>query len=260
MPHSLLWGVSLSIKSMTEITGNFNWNKPEVHTSFVQGADAQAIYNSLQGNVKSAVSYDAKSQTLIGSNVFVAARIDSILRPLGIRVANPRDLGRPEVMGMVRGKHYTDAPTLVLRSTDDSYARNLPLIKQLTEQIEQANGRVQLPVMVTGFDVKVIKDDKGYGIALVPRDDFKAVNDKRLDGSNNGKRFSGVDEFGLPNFDSDGNRTWYARSQGLSGFYLDGDLIADSDNGNLADSDGDGRVVVVSDSVSQKNLEGKLAK
>jgi len=239
---------------MAKIQGNFNWNKPEVYTSFVQGTDALAIYNALEGSMKNGISYDADSKTLVGSNVFAAAKIDSLLMPLGIRVANLKDLSRPEVIQMVKGKYYTDAPTLVLRSRDDSYDKNLPLIEQLKGLVEQANGRLKLPVMITGFDVKVVENDKGYGIALVPRDDFKAVEDERLKGTNGGRAFSEVDESGLPIFNDDGKRTWFARSQGLSRLFLNRVLNAYSINGLLALSNGDGRVVLV----TQKNLEGKI--
>ena len=243
---------------MAKIQGNFPWNRPEVYTSLVQGKEAKAVYDSLKGNMANGMSYDAKTQTLIGSNVFATARIDSILRPLGIRVANLRDLSRPEVMGMVKDKFYTDAPALVLRSMDDSYGRNLPIIKQLAESVEKANGIVQLPVLVTGFDVKEIEDDNGYGIAIVPRDDFRAVHDMRLHGENHGKRFTEVDELGLPKFDKNGQRGWYARNQGVSGLFLYRYLVAISDNGYLASSGGSGRVVLVSGEATQKTLERKL--
>ena len=243
---------------MAKITGNFPWNKPEVYTSFVQGAEAEAIYNSLKGNMANGMSYDAKTQTLIGSNVFASARIDSILRPLGIRVANLRDLSRPEVMGMVKDKFYTDTPALVLRSMDDSYGRNIPIIKQLAEAVENKNGSVKLPVLITGFDVKEIKDDNGYGIALIPRGDFQAVHDMRLHGENSGKKFTDVDELGLPKFDRDGKRIWYARNQGVSRLFLFRYLGAGSINESLANSNSYGRVVLVSGEATQKNLEGKL--
>jgi hypothetical protein len=242
---------------MAKIQGRFNWNKPEVYTSFVQGADALEIYNSLKENMANGISYDKQTQTLIGSNVFAAAKIDSKLRPLGIRVANLRDLGRPEVMAMVKDKYYTDTPTLVLRSTTDSYEKNLPIIKQLVQATEEVNGQLQLPIMVTGFDVK-IKQDNGYGITIVPREDFKAVSDSRLKGEHNGKRFSEVDELGLPKFDSNGSRTWYARSNGLSRLYLSRSLNLYSGNVSLADSFDGGRVVVVSAEGTSQNLEGKL--
>lgn len=244
---------------MAKITRDFSWNKPEVYTSFVQGADALAIYHALKGSMANGISYDKATQTLIGSNVFAVARIDSILRSLGMRIANPRDLSRPEVMAMVKDRHYADAPALVLRSEDDSYKANFPIIRQLVKAVEKANGRLQLPVMITGFDVKT-KRDNGYGIAIVPRDDFSAVSDERLRGEHNEKRFTDVDELGLPKFVLNGKRIWYARNQGLSRLYLYGDLSAYSSDGGLAGSCGNGRVVVVSGVATQKNLEGKLGK
>ncbi len=243
---------------MTKIQGRFNWDKPEVCTSFVQGADALAIYHSLKGNMANGMSYDKETQTLTGSNVFAVARIDSILKPLGMRVANLRDLSRPEVMARVKDKHYTDTPALILRSTDDSYERNLPMIAQLVKVIEQANEKLQLPVMVTGFDVKQIRTRKGYGLAIVPRDDFQAVSDERLSGSYDGKKFSDVDEKGIPKFDSNGKRTWYARSNGLSRLCLYRDLGLNSGDSDLANADGDGRVVLVSAEGTAQNLEKKL--
>jgi len=243
---------------MTKIQGNFPWNRPEVYTSFVQGNEAEAVYNLLKGSMANGMSYDAQTQTLIGSNVFAAARIESELRPFGIRVDNLRDLSRPEVMNMVKGRYYTGAPALILRSMDDSYERNLPIIKQLAEAVEKVNGIIQLPVLVSGFDVKEIEDKDGYGIAIVPRDDFRALHDIRLHGESNGKRFTEVDELGLPKFDRNGQRTWYAKQNGVSGLCLDRDLNAYSDSGNLAYSNDFGRVVLVSGEATQKTLERKL--
>jgi len=231
---------------METILQNFQWQKPEVIPAFVEGADAEAVYKSLSGMNLGWNDYQGDTQTLRGSNPFIAARIDTLLRPYGIRVANLRDLSRPEIMGMVKDRHYTDTPAFVLRTTDDSNSRNLTLIKRITEEVERANGKLELPVMVTGFDVVPLEgDSKGYGLGIVARNDFKAVHDERLAGSYHGKRFSQVDELGLPRFDSNGSRTWYARQKGVSRLYLLRDLDLSSDNEDLADSIGDGRVVVV---------------
>ena len=61
----------------TEITGEFNWG---ISPSFVSGEDARAIYEQVKDFGK--VWYDEKSQTMMGSNFPIAARIDSIVRPL----------------------------------------------------------------------------------------------------------------------------------------------------------------------------------
>jgi hypothetical protein len=232
---------------------NFQWQKPEVVPAFVQGKDAEAVYKSISRMNLGWCDYQAETQTLRGSSPFIAARIDSLLRPYGIRVANLRDLSRPEVMGMVKGRYYIDTPAFVLRTIEDSNSKNLSLIKRIAEEVEKVNGKLELPVIVTGFDVISLEEDKtGYGLDLVARDDFNAVHDNRLKGEYNLKRFSEVDELGLPKFDDNGSRTWYARQKGVSRLSLNRNLDLISDSGYLAGSDDTGRVALISGEATQK--------
>ena len=250
---------------------NFQWQKPEVVPAFVQGVDAEAVYKSLSGMNLGWNDYQTKTQTLRGSNPFIAARIDTLVRPYGIRVANLRDLSRPEVMSIVKDRyyadipafvaHYADIPAFVLRTMEDSNSRNLTLIKRLAEEVERVNGKLELPLMVTGFDVVPLENDNnGYGITIAPRDDFKAIHDDKLKGEYNGRTFSEVDELGLPKFDSrcfdfdrSGSRTWYARQKGVSGLCLYGRLDLGSGSKDLAGSHSDGRIVLISGEGSAKN-------
>jgi len=156
-------------------------------------------------------------------------------------------------MVMVEDNFYTDAPALVLRSTNDFHDRNLLVIDQLVKLVEEKNGKVKFPLLITGFDVKA-KSDDGYGIKIVPRDDFQAVFDERLSGKYDCKRFSGVDELGLPKFEYNGKRKWHAKGMGVSGFYLGSYLGLYSMDEDLALSSGEGRIVLVRDG----NLEGML--
>ena len=227
-----------------KITGDFNMRMPEIIPFFVEGKDAKAVYDALKGLTSGTMGYDEKTQTFYGSTPFVAAKIDTLVRPFGLRLADVRDLSRPEVMAMIKNRHYTDAPAFVLRSMNDSNSRNLPLIKRIAEEVERVNGKVQFPVLITGFDVKPLQDE-GYGIDIVPRDNFTAVYDERLNGENNGKKFSDVDELGLPKFDKGGERTFLARNQGLSRLFVDGNLDLYSYIESLASSSGDGRVVLI---------------
>lgn len=233
---------------------NFQWQKPEVVPAFVQGVDAEAVYKAISGMNLGWNDYQPETQTMRGSNPFIVARVDSLLRPYGIRVANLRDLSRLEIMSMVKDMHYTDAPALVLRTLDDPNSRNLPLIEKITEEVERVNGKLELPVMITGFDVAPLEgDSNGYGLNIVPRDDFKAVHDDRLEGKYNMKKFSQVDELGLPKFVANGSRTWYAREQGVSWLCLGRLLYLSSSLELLADSNDSGRVVLISgEATSQK--------
>ena len=233
------------------ITGDFDFIAPRVVPSFIRGNDAKALYNEVCKTIKSRIWFDEETNTMVGSSTFLVARVDSILRPLGIRVATLRDLSRLEIMEMVKNKHYTDTPAVVLRSMEDSYEQNNAIIKTLAPLIEQKNGRLELPVLITGFDVKPSRTKAGYGLKLVPREDFAVLHDERLSGKYRGERFSEVDEQGLPNFDDRGSRIWYARD-GLSRLFLDKYLGLGSryGDGGLAYSNEYGRVVVVRDSTS----------
>jgi len=238
-----------------KITGQFDWRVPQIVPSFVQGKDALAIYNSIKdlGLGLGWMDYDENSKLVKGDNVFISAKIDTQLQPLGIRVANLRDCGRTEVMGMVKGQYYTIPPALVLRTIKDSYEKNLPLIKKLTELVEEKNRRLELPALITGFDVQPLGNE-GYRVDIIARDDFASVSDERLKEKYHGKTFSEVDEIGLPKFDKNGIRTWYARNEGLSRLYLCRDLDLYSNSGDLADSNADGRVVVVSGEATPQKI------
>jgi hypothetical protein len=118
------------------------------------------------------------------------------------------------------------------------------LLKTIYELAEQKEGSIKHPFMIEGFSFAPNSEDKnGYGLNLVANSDFKVVQDERFDGKYNGKSFSEVDEIGIPKFDKNGSRTWYAKDRGLSGLFLDRSLNLYSDGGGLTGSNGDGRVV-----------------
>jgi len=228
----------------TAISGDFNWQVPTVIPSFVYGKDAELIYNEIRKTIVKGVWYDNDSKIMKGSNTFLAARADSIMRPLGIRAATLADLSRPEIIEMIRGEHYSDIPAIVFRTMKDRYEPNNLLIKKLAPQIEEKIGRLELPVLVTGFDVAPSEDKEGHGLNIIPREDFAVLHDERLAGKYNGETFLETDEMGLPKFGK-GNRTWYARKEGLSRLYLIRDLNLYSDYEALAYSNELGRVVLV---------------
>ena len=236
------------------ITTKFNWQRQEVIPSFIEGEDAKAIYDLTEGIRTGHMQYDPNTKLISGSTPFLAARVDTLVRPLGLRVANLRDLSRPEVMKLIQDKYYTDAPALVVRSeTDPNYPKNNRLIRRILDQASRFNPK--FPFMVTGFDAVPLESGEGYGIDVVARDDFQVTEDERLLGKYDLSKFSDVDEQGFPLFDRKGSRTWYARDKGLSGLCLYGVLVAGSGGGDLAYSNGGGRVVLISGAATQKNLD-----
>ena len=240
---------------MVNITCNFNWQSQEVIPFFLEGESAQELYSQTEGIRTGHMQYDPNTKLVSGSTLFLAARVDTLVRPLGLRVVNLRDLSRPEVMKLIQDKYYTDAPALVVRSeTDPKNQKNNYLIRRILDQASRFNPR--FPFLVTGFDAVQLEDKEGYGIDVVARDDFQVTEDERLLGKYSFNRFAAVDEQGFPLFDKNGTRTWYARDKGLSGLCLYGGLDVNSYGDGLAGSDGCGRVVLISGAAtSQKNLE-----
>jgi len=229
---------------MADLTGKFDWQVQEIIPAFVQGKDAKTLYELTEGIRTGIMGYDAQNKLFWGSTPFVAAKIDTLVRPLGMRVATLRDLSRPEVMKMIKDRYHIDTPTFVVRSAEDSNARNLPLLRKLIQEAEKKN--VALPFMVTGFDVTQDDSHEGYKLTFVPRDDFAVTHDERFDVKYNGQKFSDVDELGLPKFDRNGSRIWLARNQGVSGLCLGRNLGLCSYNGDLTGSTFVGRMVLVS--------------
>ena len=130
----------MSNQNNLTLEGKFNWIKPEVYTSYLEGDEAKLIYDSLEESIKKRINYNLESKMVIGSTPFLSARVDSLIKPLGLRVANLRDLSRTEVINMIKGKYYTDTPVLVVRSHEDSNSKNLFLIKRIIEEVEK-NGK-----------------------------------------------------------------------------------------------------------------------
>jgi len=239
-----------------QIRGNFNWDFPKIVPAFVEGEDAKALYEAVAETLEGNFSYEDNTRTLWGSSLPLAARIDSIVRPLGIRVATLADLSKEEVMSKVRGSFYSDTSTIVMRSISDSYEPNTEIIPGLVVHVEQKQGVLRLPVLVTGFDV--VRADNRYGWEIEPREDFNVLEDERLSGKYDGMTFTGIDELGLPEFDKRGSRTWYARDQGLSRLFLSGSLVLNSGGGDLASSDEYGRVVLVSGEAANAKFLGDM--
>ena len=224
---------------------NIAWQSQEKVPGLISGKDALMIYNSLEEQARVGLRYDGASETVVGSTPIVVANLDIFAQKYGARTANLRDLSRAEVMRIAQGKHYIDSRNLVARSREDAnWPKNNPILKTIYELAEQKLGSIKQPFMIEGFSfVPNPKDKTGYGLSLVPTSDFIVTEDERFDGKYHGKKFSEVDEIGMPNFDRNGNRTWYAKSEGLSRLFLNFNLNLNSINDLLTDSGVDGRVV-----------------
>ena len=223
---------------------NLGWRTKGIVPALLQGKDAQMLYNTLPEQARVGLKYDVDSKSVIGSTPFASAILDVEARKYSARTPNLRDLSRPEVMEIVKDKFYTDSRNLIIRSLKDKdNFQNNRLLRQIYELAEEKEGNVKDGFMIEGFTFVPDENDKnGYGLKIVPLDDFKVIQDERLLGHNRDS-FLEVDDFGIPKFDKKGNRIWYSRDSGLSGLFLSGSLNLGSSNYSLSNSNDDGRVV-----------------
>ena len=179
----------------------------------------------------------------IGSNFWALAKLTS----MGIKPASTKTLDilietNPDTL---KG-NYEDVLALVLRSPKDVYSTNNPIIKNLISQLKKRNKErtIKYPVLISG-GLQPVEGQTNYGLVAKLSDKTKVYfNVRELAYENNLKKFNRVDERGVPVFDENGERTFYAKNSGLSGLCLGGGLDLYSPWGSLADSCSDGRVVV----------------
>lgn len=186
----------------------------------------------------------ARDGTILGSNSFMNAQLGWI-----VPIATPAEVEKAVRANpdFFRGT-YQDVG-LVLRSNGDEYRPNDFVARNLAEQAKKRTGK--MPTPKTPFRISLkgtsLKEDNSsdYGWVFVLGDETEVIEVPEFNPQNNGERFSKTDERGVPIFDNKGNRTFYAKSQGLSRLCLDWYLGLVSDGGSLAYSDVIGRVSIV---------------
>jgi len=241
---------------LSRAVSQLNWR---LAPNLFQGQGAKPlleIYQSqTQGNgYLNRFVYDEATQTAKGSSPIMNSRLDSILQPLGLGIATLSELYNPQIRAMLDGKFYSDPAVFVLRGAENKgNSRNTNFIKQLAELVEEANGNLVFPLLITGFNFKPASDKEGYGLQIQKRADFKAISSDRFKGENHGKKFNQVDELG-PVFTKDGKFIFYANDNStLSRLGVDsgGDLVSYD---GVVSSGEFGRVVVVSREASVQIL------
>ena len=232
---------------------------------FLGGDAGSEINDSIREDYKdfNALKIGKYSDKIVrGSNPFYAVAVQSRL-PAGVRVASPGDLERAMKIGVYDfGGTYEDTG-LILRSRDDP---NSYLAENLMAQVQNRLGKeakISGPILIPLYELDLVKDgDSPHGLAFKLKEDAELTSAPILAGKNHGKRFSETDEStGLPKSLGDGLRTLYTRDSGLSRLYLDRNLYLYSDDDNLAYSNDDGRVVLVStaEGGAQEFIAQKLA-
>jgi hypothetical protein len=200
--------------------------------------DEQRAYEKACASFKSEKARASLNVDTNGSNLWKVL----LLNQIGIKTAT---LGELEALAVSHPEflqgHFEDAPSVCLRSAEDSYAKNDYLTKQLAEYIGKS--KIKTPVVISGLKIK--KDDASdYGLSFEKDGDFTFFEAQELSHVNNIKKFSRGNEKGIPIFDKNGTRKIYTRDKGLSRLYLDWNLDLCSLDGGLTNSYFDGRMVV----------------
>lgn len=204
--------------------------------------DAAVKKKYSQNVIQNATS--CRDKLVRGSNPFYVVAANEFLAERGLRVASPADLGTALLAGASFSGTYEDSG-LVLRSNGEpnKYLAN-DLARQVTERNYKFSDNVSLMIPLVGLKLRV--DEKSpSGLSFNLTDASEVIKAPQLSHENYQKRFSRMDEKGLPVFDDDGNRVNYTAQGGLHGFYLGRNEDLVSNNDNLEYSDDNGRVVVV---------------
>ncbi|MEK6872074.1 MAG: hypothetical protein AABX16_04185 [Nanoarchaeota archaeon] len=213
--------------------------------------DEQAIYEDVIKSF-SGKAYDSLNIRQNGSNIFKVLYLNQI----GIQTATMSQLEDALENGLPLQGQYEDAPALVLRSAIDSHAQNNYLAQSLAKIISPNFNHA---VVLNGLEIKSDTDSK-YGLSFIPGAKFEYFEAPELDHTNNGKKFSHLDQRGMPIFDKEGNRTLYTRDSGLSRVYLGGVLVADASDEHLASSNDFGRVVVIDNAEGAQKISAEEIK
>ena len=229
---------------------------------FLEGEFGKAVLEEYQGRVKAdyrdasalrVLFYD--NGVVVGSNPFAVVLVNGIVGEEGLRTATPADLERALKADALQLRGQYEDTGLVLRSEDSP---NEYLARNLMAQIKARNPKAKMPAMIPLCGLELVTDNNSpHQLAFRLRDNAEIFYDLSVLNKDGNFSSEDVDEkTGLPKkTGSNGDRHLYTRNSGLSRLYLDRGLVADSDGEDLADSDGSGRVVVVSAEGTAKNLE-----
>jgi len=192
--------------------------------------------------------------TIIGSNSLISPVVNQVIGQEGYRTIQPEELETTLQEGDpvgVSGNFYVDTGIVL-----DFSGQNHELARHLFEQLPEGELRDldRLPAIMIGYGL-ANSDIGSYGVALTYQDGTELRTAKILDQSSGNFEANDPElvKSGLPSLLDGGKRRLYNSSQGgpsvdnlgLSRLLLGRGLNLNSDGGDLASSNGIGRVVSV---------------
>jgi len=227
------------------------------------GARFLAEYNAcvdrhFHGN-RSLRVLETDGDAVVGSNYPAAVLANHIVRGLGMHIATPADLERVILLRALplSGRHVHVA--LVLRSEQPP---NSYLARDLAEQIAARGRSLRVPLMIPLTGLQLLNDDRsGIGVSFRLTEDAEIIEAPQLAHEHHRKRFACADACGLPaSLESEGPRTLYTAETGLCGMSVGRthDLDIYSNEGDLAASDWDGRLVFMRGSTQATDADASM--
>jgi len=234
--------------------------------NFLKGDFGKEIFDEYNSRVKQGFgdnpnlkALNFSERIIKGSNSYIIFLMSEILSKYDLRTANSADVQRiiNKDENFLIG--FDVDLGLVLRTQDpkNKYVfiqdPNKYFAKQLGEQAKDRDYEFSslCPLVFKPSDLELIVDDNspsrlGFNI----KDSATPFNALELSPKNNNRRFKiANEEYGMPIFDENGNRRNSLADDGLSSFYLGGDLNLGSWNSYLGGSNlnDTSRIVVLND-------------
>ncbi len=231
------------------------------HIGYLGGEGGEEINDSIRKDYK---KFDVlkvgnyKDGIVKGSNPFYAVAVQNRL-PSNYRVASQADVELAMRVGAFDFRGTYEDTGLVLRTEGEP---NSYLAKHLMSQVK-GRGFKEMPVMIPLSGLGLVEDkNSNHGLSFKLKDNAEITYAPIL---NKGGNFDSKDidtKTGLPKEVGNGSRTLYTRDSGLSGLCLGRGLSLGSYVDNLAYSNVNGRVVLVStgEAGSQNFLNEKIVK
>ena len=245
---------------------------PEIVTEagFLRGNFSKAVLEEFDERVQkdfggndalAVLSYNSKLDVIQGSNDYATALLNDCdcIKNEGLATATLADCERA-----IRAKQpglnfrgvYVD-PALVLTTDGEP---NSHLAQKFMREVRARGHTQKIPYMIPLKGLKLINDaDAPHGLGYALRDDAEIIESPVL--CKNGRfKSTDIDEkTGLPTkLDNEGDSHLYTRNSGLSRLCLSGFSDLNSGDGDLQNSDGGGRVVVVRRGEAAQNFESMI--
>ena len=217
-------------------------------TNFLVGDFGKAVLDEVNSRYKDfpvvskVGNYD--NGIVKNSHPYFVVAVNEVIRPEGFHVATQADLKRILRLNILPLRGQYEDSALVLRTEGEP---NKYLAKALAKQVRARNPNAKYSLMINLRDLTLEKDqDAPNGLAFKLTEDVDVIYAPVLNQPGNFNSEDIDEKTGLPNKTSKkGDRTLYTRDSGLSRLYLDRDSDLGSYWDDLADSDSDGRVVVM---------------